>query len=187
MFSARYSREAILSRLSQEQIMSFYTGVDIDKKTFHSPFRKDEHPSCSYWVSNNDTLYLKDWSTGHIYDCFQAASMKTQLKDGRLYEHILDNEEAILKQPRKQLEKNNFLEYKVLLNNEFSDSELEWWGKYKIDKELLKTNHVFSARAIGINGNPAYRSTKTNPIYVYSIPLTSRIRIYRPLAAKDKK
>jgi hypothetical protein len=60
MFNARHSREAILSRLSQEQIMSFYTGVEIEKKTFHSPFRKDEHPSCSFWASDTGTLFLKD-------------------------------------------------------------------------------------------------------------------------------
>jgi hypothetical protein len=88
---------------------------------------------------------------------------------------------------RIQLDRPSGFEYKVLVNSDFSESELAWWAKYKIDKDLLKINHVFSAKAIGINGSPAYRSTKTNPIYVYSIPLTSRIRIYRPLAAKDKK
>lgn len=113
--------------------------------------------------------------------------MKTGLKDDKLYQHILDNESKILLEDRVQLDRPSQFEYKVLVNNDFSESELAWWAKYNIDRELLRANHVFSARAIGINGNPAYRSTKTNPIYVYSIPFTSRIRIYRPKANKDKK
>lgn len=48
MFGALLDKDAILAQVSQYQIMTYYLQVPICNGMFTSPFRKDNHPSCSF-------------------------------------------------------------------------------------------------------------------------------------------
>lgn len=56
------NKENLLARYSEEEIMEAM-GVPISEERFCSPFRNDDHPTCSLWrASGNDVLYFMDWA-----------------------------------------------------------------------------------------------------------------------------
>ena len=51
----RVTKEMILKKVSQEQLMEHYLGIPVKKGLFKSPLRKDKNPTCSfYWNKNGD-------------------------------------------------------------------------------------------------------------------------------------
>ena len=76
------TKDYILSKVSQEAIFSFYTGLDIetideciDKGTLiSSPFRIDNHPSFGFRYNNKGKLKAKDFAGYFHGDCFDAAA-----------------------------------------------------------------------------------------------------------------
>lgn len=55
------TKNNILKLVPQEKLMATYTGVPTDvSHAFSSPLRKDVSPSCSYFYSKSNILYIKD-------------------------------------------------------------------------------------------------------------------------------
>lgn len=80
--NACLTKDYILSKISQEAIFAFYTGLDIeiieeciDKSTLiSSPFRIDKHPSFGFRYNNKGKLKAKDFAGYFHGDCFDAAA-----------------------------------------------------------------------------------------------------------------
>ena len=59
----RLTKEAILEKASQEEIMRYYIGVDFTvNKAFRSPLRKDQVPSFVVYALSNGALRFKDFN-----------------------------------------------------------------------------------------------------------------------------
>ena len=56
------TKEIILNRVSEEQIMEHYLGIPIQKGLFRSPLRKDDKPTCSFYRDRRGRLIMKDFS-----------------------------------------------------------------------------------------------------------------------------
>ena len=70
------TKELILSRVSEEQIMEHYLGIRIQKGLFKSPLRKDDHPTCSFFRNKRGRLIMKDFSGVFSGDCFSVVMEK---------------------------------------------------------------------------------------------------------------
>ena len=63
------TKEFILSRLDQVQILEYYLGIRVNNKSVRSPLRKDNNPSCSFWVIGCGTIYFMYWAQGFSGYC----------------------------------------------------------------------------------------------------------------------
>ena len=65
------SKELILSRITEEQIFTYYIGPEvISRKLFRSKIRNDKNPTCSMYRNKSGTLIYKDFATGEHLSCF---------------------------------------------------------------------------------------------------------------------
>lgn len=72
------SREWLLERVSEKEIMDFYLGARHDYgDTFRSPFRHDKVPSCTVFVGKNGRPLFKDFGGSRAIDCFDVAAKAT--------------------------------------------------------------------------------------------------------------
>lgn len=191
------SKENILRILGQEQVMSRYTGMSIQPGVFTSPLREDKNPSCSFYTSDKGILYLRDWSLGQSYDCFSVVMIKHNCNFFEALKRINEDFELKLgsgfistnapskplKPPRKKKEK--VFKYTT---EEFTKEDLAWWASFGVTKELLNWYGVLKGKTVHLNGILHMRSTKMNPIYIYTDFPEGRIKIYRPMSpAKSNK
>lgn len=78
-----FTRDFILSKISQVSIFSAYTGIDASTiehcintgEFISSPFRIDEHPSFGFRYDNRGKLKGKDFAGYFHGDCFDAAAL----------------------------------------------------------------------------------------------------------------
>lgn len=69
-FEPKITKELILSRFSEEQIMEFYLRVPVKRGLFRSPLRRDREPTCSFYRNNSGDLIFKDFATGQHLNAF---------------------------------------------------------------------------------------------------------------------
>ena len=171
----KITKDFILSKVNQESIMQYYTGLDVSsKKLMLSPFRIDNHFTVSFYKSKSDILYLHDFATNEHINCFQAVMKKFGVnfyealdiiaKDFGLIEGSNDLKVKPLNiQPLKETESSRI---QVQIKN-YSDKELEWWKQFGISVKTLKKFHVFSIEHVFLNGELKFSSSKQCPIYGY--------------------
>ena len=81
----KITKDFILSKINQESIMQYYTGLNVSsKKLMLSPFRNDHKVTCSFYKSKSDILYLHDFATNEHINCFQIVMKKFNVKKSKL-------------------------------------------------------------------------------------------------------
>ena len=58
----RVTKEMILKKVPQEQLMEHYLGIPVKKGLFKSPLRKDNHATCAFYWNKGGDLIFKDFS-----------------------------------------------------------------------------------------------------------------------------
>ena len=169
------TKDFILSKINQESIMQYYTGLDVSsKKLMLSPFRNDHKVTCSFYKSKSDILYLHDFATNEHINCFQIVMKKFNVnyyealdiiaKDFGLIEGTHSNKTApIIIQPLKETESAR-IQVQI---KKYSNKELEWWKQFGISIKTLKKFHVFSIEHVFLNGELKFTSSDKCPIYGY--------------------
>lgn len=177
-------KDLILRSTSQESIFLRYAGVDPYHKKrgkFPSPLRVDHNPSCSFYRNTySGKLYLKDWSTNKMYDCFSFVQEKYNVTFAVALQMIAkdfgitkSNGDLKISPPvittslslMEQREQWNGITYK--LNNEFSDFEIKYWEEYGISEHTLKLFNVFSVKSLFLDGKKIRSSTDGDPCFCY--------------------
>lgn len=192
----KITKDFILSKVNQESIMQYYTGLDVSsKKLMLSPFRIDNHFTVSFYKSKSNILYLHDFATNEHINCFQAVMKKFGVnfyealdiiaKDFGLIEGSNDLKIKPLNiQPLKETESSRI---QVQIKN-YSNEELEWWKQFGISVKTLKKFHVFSIEYVFLNGELKFSSSKQCPIYGYYFGKDKngieKWKIYFPLKAE---
>lgn len=167
---------------SQEQLMQWLTKLPIDlNKLYISPFRQDQNPTCSYWYSNNGTLYLHDFGTGKMYTPVKAA-MALWNVDWKAANDRLVSKYAEINQVEVDIHKKQ----DVVLDFVFDEYKGDYWQSFGITPATLKRFNVRYARTVYKNETVSARSTPNNPIFVYTFP-SKRTKIYRPLTPEKAK
>ena len=59
----RVTKEMILNKVSQEQLMEHYLGIPVKKGLFKSPLRNDKNPTCAFYRNKNGDIIFKDFGS----------------------------------------------------------------------------------------------------------------------------
>lgn len=171
----KITKDFILSRVNQESIMQYYTGLNVSsKKLMLSPFRVDNHFTVSFYKSKSNILYLHDFATNEHINCFQAVMKKYDVnyyealdiiaKDFGLIEGTNDVKETpLIVNSIKESEPSKI---QVQIKN-YSNEEIKWWNQFGISIKTLKKYHVFSLQHVFLGGELKFTSSKQCPIYGY--------------------
>lgn len=176
-FKPRLSKELILSKYSEEQIMSFYLKVPIKKGLFRSPLRVDKEPTCSIYRNSSGTLLFKDFATGQCLNCFGIVREMFNCSYIEALK-IIANDFNIIKDTSipqnigkintnlNKIKGNEIANIQVEIQD-FTPYEIKWWKKYGITLELLKKYKVFSCKYVFLNGKIIAKSSQSCPIFGY--------------------
>lgn len=176
-FEPKITKELILSRFSEEQIMEFYLRMPIKRGLFRSPLRKDKEPTCSFYRNSSGDLIFKDFATGQhlnifgvvqdIFKCNYFEALRIIANDFGI---IKSN--SIAKNPGK-INKNSIkIKDKEMSKiqveiQDFTDLELKWWKKYGVTLDILKKFNVYSCKHIFLNDQLFAKSQQHCPIFGY--------------------
>lgn len=176
-FQPKITKELILSRFSEEQLMEYYLHLPVKKGLFRSPLRRDKQPTCSFYRNKSGTLIFKDFATGqhlNIFDVVQSIFRCDYFESLRIIANdfgiIRDN--ALHKNPGKinlnpiKIKDKEISKIQIEVQ-EFTDSELKWWGRYGISKDILKRFNVYSCKHVFLNDQLFAKSQQHCPIFGY--------------------
>ena len=176
-FQPKITKELILSRFSEEQLMEYYLHIPVKKGLFRSPLRRDKQPTCSFYRNKSGTLIFKDFATGqhlNIFDVVQSIFRCDYFKSLRIIANdfgiVRDN--TLHKNPGKinlnpiKIKDKEISKIQIEVQ-EFTDSELKWWGKYGISKDILKRFDVYSCKHVFLNDQLFAESQQHCPIFGY--------------------
>ena len=176
-FQPKITKELILSRFSEEQLMEYYLHIPVKKGLFRSPLRRDKQPTCSFYRNKSGTLIFKDFATGqhlNIFDIVQSIFRCDYFESLRIIANdfgiVRDN--ALHKNPGKinlnpiKIKDKEISKIQIEVQ-EFTDSELKWWGRYGISKDILKRFNVYSCKHIFLNDQLFAESQQHCPIFGY--------------------
>lgn len=176
-FEPKITKELILSRFSEEQIMEFYLRMPIKRGLFRSPLRKDKEPTCSFYRNSSGDLIFKDFATGQhlnifgvVQDMFKCNYFEALRIIANDFGIIKSN--SIAKNPGK-INKNSIkIKDKEMSKiqveiQDFTDLELKWWKKYGVTLDILKKFNVYSCKHIFLNDQLFAKSQQHCPIFGY--------------------
>ena len=176
-FQPKITKELILSRFSEEQLMEYYLHLPVKKGLFRSPIRRDKQPTCSFYRNKSGTLIFKDFATGqhlNIFDVVQSIFRCDYFESLRIIANdfgiVRDN--ALHKNPGKinlnpiKIKDKEISKIQIEVQ-EFTDGELKWWGKYGISKDILKRFNVYSCKHVFLNDQLFAESQQHCPIFGY--------------------
>lgn len=169
------TKEFILDRVNQESIMQFYTGLDVSsKKLMFSPFRSDNHVTCSFYKSKSGILYLHDFATNEHINCFQVVMKKFNVnyyealdivaKDFNLISGNHTNSVTPIIVDSLKETKHCVIQVQI---KDYTEKELNWWLDFGISKKLLKKYKIYSLQNVFIDGELKFSSSEKCPIYGY--------------------
>jgi hypothetical protein len=174
----RLTKDFILSKLTEEQIFSYYIGGNIfNKKLFRSQLRKDKNPTCSFYRNKSNTLIYKDFATGQSLNCFGYVcelfgcdyfkALQIIANDFNLVKNdsLVKTRGKIISKDYK-IEEKEFSKIQVEIQD-FTDYDIKWWGKYGITTDILKKYHVFSCKHVFLNDRLVSEYGQHCPIYGY--------------------
>ena len=176
-FQPKITKKLILSRFSEEQLMEYYLHIPVKKGLFRSPLRRDKQPTCSFYRNKSGTLIFKDFATGqhlNIFDVVQSIFRCDYFESLRIIANdfgiVRDN--TLHKNPGKinlnpvKIKDKEISKIQIEVQ-EFTDSELKWWGKYGISKDILKRFNVYSCKHVFLNDQLFAKSQQHCPIFGY--------------------
>lgn len=176
-FQPKITKELILSRFSEEQLMEYYLHLPVKKGLFRSPLRRDKQPTCSFYRNKSGTLIFKDFATGqhlNIFDVVQSIFRCNYFESLRIIANdfgiVRDN--TLHKNPGKinlnpiKIKDKEISKIQIEVQ-EFTDGELKWWGKYGISKDILKRFNVYSCKHVFLNDQLFAESQQHCPIFGY--------------------
>lgn len=192
------TKDFVLSRLSDQQIIEFYLNIKLQySNLISSPFREDRNPSFGIKYMNNSFI-AKDFSTGETFDCF---SIVQKLYNCNFQEalRIISNDfnlinkvsnlgyvsdcraiEGISKLPNIKRKKNII----TIEEQPFTQIDQIYWNQYGIDIPTLQLFNVKSCKYVWLNGSLCRIYNSKNPVYAYQF--NRDYKIYCPLTNNKK-
>ena len=172
-FEPKLTKELILSKFSEEQLMEYYLNIPVKKGLV----REDKRPTCSFFRNNKGTLMFKDFATGQCLDIF---SIVQQIFRCNYFEalRIIANDFGIIQSKTLQKNPGKINENPIKIEDkeiskiqveiqDFTELELKWWAKYGITPEILKKFNVYSCKHVFLNDQLFAKSQQHCPIFGY--------------------
>ena len=193
----RVTKELILKKVQQEQLMEHYLGIPVKKGLFKSPLRKDKNPTCAFYWNKNGDLIFKDFGSSFcgnfisvVMEKFQCTFPKALQIIGNDF-GIIHNKNLVINKPKLEYTGNKLSEQKsAIIQVEirpFQDYELAWWASYGISEEILKKFNVYSCKNIFLNGNLFHLESAGQKIFGYYGGIKEGIEQWRLYFVGKKK
>jgi hypothetical protein len=169
------TKDLLLRKYPEEQYMSYYLGVAVNKRLFKSPLRVDHRETCSFYKSEKSGLRYKDFGNGVNYNFIDVVMYKYSCGFSKALQiiasdfHIIDSniqKKAIPEYHGPVLATNEPCDIKVEIKD-FTPKELSWWKNFGITEGLLQEGRVYSLKTVFLNNEPAYFSSDKCPMYGY--------------------
>ena len=190
--------QIIEENLSDDDIFNHYFGNFKIGGLYHSPLRKDESPSFSFYINSSNLTRAKDLSLGFVYN--GISFVKELLK--------LSFEETLIKicndfnlvDEKNEIKVNNVSKndtvsktkktkqkriIKIQIKN-FTEKEINYWKNYGINEETLSFFNVYSTNKIWLDNQPILIKKK-ELCFSYFFPKTNKVKIYFPERKKGEK
>lgn len=192
------SIENIHKRVTDQEIYKYYLGGDFPlNKAFHSPFRKDEHPSFSIINGKDGKLHHLDYADSHLSgDVFnfvcqlfnishQQALAKIDFDMGlKLGSPEVQYNRVITTTPLAVPKEESIIQ---VVSRRFNTKELKYWNDYHITSDMLKNNEVYAIKELYLNRR---RYPLRNDLcfgYLFYIGDKIHWKIYWPHREKQEK
>lgn len=189
------SKQEVLSRVSESQILAHYFHIYEVPTLINSPLRQDNNASMGIYSPNGKDINYKDFGTSETGSIFTLLKNLWKVDYHEVYSRILkevnSNTVSAVKTCRvianKTYHKSISLDVKV---REWRDYDLQWWGQYGITKKWLNYAEVYPISHIIITKNNQKNVFPADKLaYVYIERKEGRItkKIYQPLNTKGHK
>lgn len=176
-FQPKITKELILSKFSEEQLMEYYLHIPVKKGLFRSPLRRDKQPTCSFYRNSKRILIFKDFATGqhlNVFDVVQSLFNCNYFEALRIIANDFNivKDKNLCKNPGKinlnpiKIKDKEISKIQIEIQ-EFTKNELKWWGKYGITKEILERFSVYSCKHVFLNDQLFAASQQHCPIFGY--------------------
>lgn len=178
--------EYVLTLATQEQLMAYYSGVDITTQSFCNPMREDKKPDCRYFYNRQGKLYMKDFARG-LYDWIDMCMFKNSCNYPRALEIAASDMSNSKPTPTgvtlPTLEKS----FKTIsvIQRDWNETDLHIWSRWGITLDILKYYNVFCVNKLYVDGNHKASGNKSSPIYGYYFG-DKEWKIYFPLRTVNK-
>ncbi len=188
----KITEEEILKRTTEFDIYDFYMPTKFEiGKIMSSPFRNDQNPSFGIFKSSKTgSLLFKDQATGDIGNCFKFVKILTYKTYKEALKDIWSNIIEKNIQPSKQgkIIRDRYKNRKTMISikrKNFTKSDDEYWGQYKITRDILKKYQVYPISKMMVNDKPLeFKYSPDNPMYAYKV--YNSFKIYRPYSEERK-
>tara|TARA_R110002051_G_scaffold325794_1_gene431370 strand:+ start:6143 stop:7177 length:1035 start_codon:yes stop_codon:yes gene_type:complete len=191
------SKDAILDRTSEAEIMRHYIGFDFTtNRAFKSPLRDDERPSFAVYYNESKELRFKDFN-GAQGTCFdlvmvlynlsfiEAMARVNQDLCLGLAGYVGNVNDAPIRYNNFKLDiekKKNLIQFKPQV---FTDIDIKYWRQYCITDRMLEMFNVYSAKYVYLNKKPILFYSRAEPMYCYKFN-EEQVKIYRPKSKRIK-
>lgn len=169
------TKEWILSRITQEEILEHYMGRALNFTTrFKSPLRKDKHPTCSLAYFGG-RLYYRDWSKPNTMDVFSFVQSKHRLLYREALRHIADelnlwevdpSLEPTYLNKNSENQKSRKKEIAVKIQD-FTPQDIAYLKQYGLTSTQTSKFKVFSLKYIWVGGQSHYIRKAKDPALGY--------------------
>lgn len=176
------TKSYLLQRITQEEIMEYYTGIAVTEYTmlgnsFTSPIRIDNDPTCNYYYAINNKresrLKLRDWNGSFHGDIFDVASHFTKINiktaqgfnlllnkiayDFNIHKYTNGIERAKLESTLNEYSRQTELKvFKVVPRSWNEYDKRYWYDRFGIDAQLLRIGKVIPVDRLEIEGKDGY-------------------------------
>jgi hypothetical protein len=185
------TKELILKKVSEENIMEFYLGVPVKKGLFRSPLRSDRTPTVSFYRSaKTGRLIYKDFGySDHTGDFVSVVMYKFSCSYYQALQiiandfGIITRKNLVKNKPKMEFTNTRFEEtgdavIQVEIKD-FTDKELKWWNKYGITLETLNKYRVYSCKNVFLNGDLFYLHNPNKLVFGYYGGIRENIERWR--------
>lgn len=160
----KLSKELILSKVDDYNIIKHYLGQDFDyKHKYPSPLREngiDNTPNLCFFIGDNDEILFKDFASNKGGDCFKFVSYIFGLNFYQVLEKIdkdfglgLQDENPVFKIQVTKRPDSIHKQAKLIqiIPKDFTFEELSWWKQYHIIREELDRKLIYSIDKLYMN------------------------------------
>lgn len=189
------SKQEVLSKVSESQILAHYFGIYEVDALINSPLREDKNASMGIYSPNGKDINFIDFGTSERGSIFTLLHKIWKVDYHEVYSRILkdvqSNQISAIKTCKvvshEVRKKASSLDVTV---RKWKDYDLEWWGQYGITQKWLDYAEVYPISHIHITKDGKKNTFPADKYaYVYIERKEGKItkKIYQPLNTKGYK
>jgi hypothetical protein len=177
--------DELYQRISGEEILKRYLGVEYVPSLIHSPLRNDEHRSFSLFTKDNGVVLFKDHSSGLSGDTVMLLSMLWNCSREEAVNRIW-NECNCSSRERVSLHQPSVVPTSIQFKTRnWEQHDIDFWGKYGITMPWLKKARIIPiSHFVLIKGsnNVIFKADE----YAYVFYSDNGVKIYQPYSVTAK-